>query len=85
MRLTLVHQNQVQRSLARTEADDLQDLQISYQDISPLDQVHLERSRITVEALTFGEFFKCCPHRGADVGHHGCKTTEYRLSSPPSI
>lgn len=37
VRLTMVHQNLVQRSLARTEEDDLQDLQLSYQQISPLD------------------------------------------------
>ncbi len=39
VRLTLVHQSLVQRNLARTEEDDQQDLQLSYQQISPLDHV----------------------------------------------
>jgi hypothetical protein len=45
-------------------------------------------NKSTVEAQTSGICH--CPHRGVDVGHHSCKTTEYqstdlRLPSPPLL
>ena len=41
MKLTLVHKDLVDRGLARSEEDDIEDSELSYDQISPLDKVRV--------------------------------------------
>ena len=41
MKLTLVHKDLVDRGLTRSEEDDIEDSELSYDQISPLDKVRV--------------------------------------------
>ena len=42
VKLTLVHKDLVDRGLARSEEDDIEDSELSYDQISPLDKVRVK-------------------------------------------